>query len=111
MIENDPLNLIHEHAGEAAAMLRLVGNENRLVILCSLVSGEQGVGALHDRLNLSQSALSQHLAKMREDGLISARRESQNVYYQISDERAFRLISALAEIFCPDELLLDKGRN
>lgn len=98
------LDLMRQHAAEAAATLRLIGNENRLVILCSLVEGEMGVGALQERVDLSQSALSQHLAKLRTDGLITARRKSQNLYYRISDEKIMALMAALADIFCPDEI-------
>jgi ArsR family transcriptional regulator, virulence genes transcriptional regulator len=104
LLETDQMNLMRQQAAEAATMLRLIGNEHRLIVLCSLVEGEMGVGALQDRLDLSQSALSQHLARLRADGLISARRASQNIYYSIADEKIFALIAALAEIFCPDEI-------
>jgi len=104
LIAAEQIDKMREHACEAAAVLRLIGNENRLLILCSLVEGEMGVGALQDRSNLSQSAFSQHLAKLREDGLIAARRDSQNIYYHISDGRIMMLMSALAEIFCPEEI-------
>lgn len=91
-------------------MLKLVGNENRLLILCSLVEGEMGVGFLQDRVNLSQSALSQHLAKLRSDGLINARRESQNIYYSISEGKIMDLMAALTDIFCPDEIKSERAR-
>ena len=104
LFEPDHMSLMRENAAEAASVLRLLGNEHRLIVLCSLVEGEMGVGALQDRLALSQSALSQHLSRLRADGLISARRESQNIYYSIADEKVFALIAALADIFCPDEI-------
>ncbi len=110
-METPQIDLMRRHAAEAAATLRLVGNEHRLIILCSLVEGELGVGALQQRLDLSQSALSQHLSRLRADGLVSTRRESQNIYYRIADDRIFALISALADIFCPDEIRTGRTRR
>ena len=104
LIPLEQMDLMRQHATEAATVLRLIGNEHRLIILCTLVEGEMGVGKLQQRLDLSQSALSQHLARLRSDGLISARRESQYLYYSIADERVLALIAALVEIFCPDEI-------
>ncbi len=104
LVATNQMELMRENAAEVAAMLKLVGNENRLLILCSLVEGELGVGALQERVDLSQSALSQHLAKLRSDRLVTARRESQNIYYSISEGKIMDLMAALADIFCPDEL-------
>lgn len=87
---------------QAAALLRGLGNENRLWILCLLIShGELCVSALQAHLGLSQSALSQHLARMRAQGLVSCRRESQTVLYRIADPDVVQLISVLKQIFCP----------
>ena len=89
-------------ATKAAAMLRAVGNEHRLLVLCLLIEhGEMTVGALHDHVALSQSALSQHLAKMREEGLVAYRRESQTLYYRIENSDVAKLIATLKTIFCP----------
>lgn len=89
-------------AGEAARMLKLLANENRLLILCRLVvAGEMSVGELAGVVELSQSALSQHLAKMREDGLVATRREAQTVFYRIADPNAERLLALLKDIYCP----------
>jgi ArsR family transcriptional regulator, virulence genes transcriptional regulator len=89
-------------AQEAARLLKLLANEKRLVILCFLaVCGEMAVGALAEALNLSQSALSQHLAKLRRDGLVQFRRESQTLHYRLADPRAVRVLVVLKEIFCP----------
>ena len=89
-------------AQEAARLLKLLANEKRLVILCFLaVCGEMPVGALAEALNLSQSALSQHLAKLRRDGLVQFRRESQTLHYRLADPRAVRVLVVLKEIFCP----------
>ena len=89
-------------AQEAARLLKLLANEKRLVILCFLATrGEMPVGALAESLNLSQSALSQHLAKLRRDGLVQFRRESQTLNYRLADPRAVRVLVVLKEIFCP----------
>ncbi len=88
-------------AGEAAAMLKLIANERRLLILCRLVAEhEVSVGDLAQDINLSQSALSQHLAKMREEGLVATRREAQTVFYRIADPNVRRLLKALKDIYC-----------
>lgn len=89
-------------AQQAAAMLRTLGNEQRLLLLCLLIEhGEMSVGQMQAQVDLSQSALSQHLARMREDGLVAARREAQSVYYRIADPRVEALVAALKSVFCP----------
>lgn len=89
-------------AAHAAALLRTVGNEHRLVLLCLLIEhGEMTVGALHEQVPLSQSALSQHLAKMREEGLVTFRREAQTLHYRIDDPNVATLIATLKTLFCP----------
>jgi ArsR family transcriptional regulator, virulence genes transcriptional regulator len=93
---------LERKAAEAAGLLQLLANENRLLILCRLaVAGEMSVGDLADAVDLSQSALSQHLAKMREDGLVATRREAQTVFYRIADPNAARLLALLKSIYCP----------
>ena len=93
---------MQQGAEEAAAMLRTLGNEQRLLLLCLLIEhGEMGVGALQAHVDLSQSALSQHLARMREEGLVAFRREAQTLYYRIDNPDAEKLIAALKAIFCP----------
>ncbi len=89
-------------AAEAAGMLKLLANESRLLILCRLaIAGEMPVNDLAGAVGLSQSALSQHLAKMREEGLLGTRREAQTVFYRIADPNASRLLGVLKEIYCP----------
>lgn len=89
-------------AAEAAGLLKLLANENRLLILCRLaLNGEVSVNDLADAVGLSQSALSQHLAKMREEGLLATRREAQTVFYRIADPNAARLLTLLKSIYCP----------
>jgi DNA-binding transcriptional ArsR family regulator len=93
---------LFEGAAQAAAMLRALGNEHRLAVLCLLIEHQElTVGALQARVALSQSALSQHLARMREDGLVAYRRESQTLYYRIADPGVERIIATLKSIYCP----------
>ena len=90
------------HATEAAQFLRVLANEHRLLVLCNLlVAREMTVTELVARIGLSQSALSQHLARLRDDGLVAYRRESQTLYYRVSDARAVRVLAVLKDIFCP----------
>ncbi len=93
---------LERKASEAAALLKLLANENRLVILCRLAqAGEVSVGDLADAVGLSQSALSQHLAKMREEGLLATRRVAQTIYYRMADPDAARVLALLKTIYCP----------
>ena len=84
----------------AATMLKAIANESRLLILCNLEGKELSVTELNDHLELSQSALSQHLAVLRKDGLVKTRRESQTIYYSLSDARASKVIKTLHELYC-----------
>lgn len=88
------------HAVSAAALLRALANEQRLLILCHLAEGEHSVGELNDLLPLSQSALSQHLAVLREGGVVATRREGQSVFYSLVDGPAARVVGTLHDIYC-----------
>jgi len=89
-------------SADAAALLRGLGNQQRLLILCHLsAAGELSVSALGERMSLSQSALSQHLARLREDGVVAFRREAQTLFYHIADDRAARLLELLHDLYCP----------
>lgn len=93
---------LQQGAARAAALLRAVGNEQRLLVLCLLIEhGELSVGALTERIGLSQSALSQHLARMRDEGLVTFRREAQTLYYRIAEPNVEKLIATLKAIYCP----------
>lgn len=93
---------LQQGAAQAAALLRAVGNEHRLLMLCLLIEHEEmTVGALNEYVPRSQSALSQHLAKMREEGLVTFRRESQTLHYRIDNPNVATLIATLKSIFCP----------
>lgn len=102
------LALFEDSAGRAAALLRLLGNEKRLMVLCQLADGELSVSAIQSRIGLSQSALSQHLALLREHGIVATRREGQTIHYRIADPAALRVIQTLAELFCPPEQGLNR---
>ena len=97
------LRTFEAKAGEVADMLKAIGNRRRLMMLCKLVEhGERSVTDLANDVGLSQSALSQHLAKMREEGLVSFRRESRTLWYRISDPRAETLLSTLYQLYCKE---------
>lgn len=90
---------------EASDLLSVLANRHRLRILCELYKGERSVSALEKVVGLSQSALSQHLAKLREAAVVTTRREAQTIHYSISDGRAERLLAVLYDLFCnPAEL-------
>lgn len=88
---------------EVARVLKLLANQKRLLILCKLAaSGECSVTSLGEAVDLGQSALSQHLARLRAEGLVGFRRESQTIHYSIADHQLEELLMALKEIYCPD---------
>lgn len=89
-------------ASEVAVILKAVANERRLMLLCRLLEmGEANVGTLAEAVGLSQSALSQHLTVLREQGIVAYRRESQTLWYRIADSRIEALFSTLQGLFCP----------
>lgn len=88
------------HAREASQLLKALANEHRLLILCYLSEGELSVGALNARIPLSQSALSQHLSVLRNDGLVETRREAQTIHYQLVPGPAMRIVATLHDIYC-----------
>ena len=80
--------------------MKTLGNEHRLLILCTLLEGERSVGDLVDTIGLSQSALSQHLARLRRDGLVRTRRASQTIYYRVAGAEAPAVLATLHSIYC-----------
>jgi len=96
------IEAMQQHAKDAANLLKKMANEHRLLVLCSLVNGELSVSQLNETMPLSQSALSQHLASLREAGLVTTRRESQTIYYRLSGNEALKIIQVLHSIYCPD---------
>jgi len=95
-----PASEMQAHAADAAGLMKALGNESRLMVLCMLTEGEQSVSDLNDMIPLSQSALSQQLARLREQGLVKTRRESQAIYYSLADGPADRIINLLHDIYC-----------
>ncbi len=94
------LDVMQRNAAKAEAMLKLLANAKRLMILCHLVKGEKSVGQLADLVNLSSSALSQHLAKMRDLQMVEADKQGQMVFYRISNPEVEAILSTLYLIYC-----------
>ncbi|MDI1326128.1 MAG: metalloregulator ArsR/SmtB family transcription factor [Brevundimonas sp.] len=88
-------------AGEAARLLRALSNDRRLMILCQLGDREMSVGQLLPLVGLSQSALSQHLAKLREEALVATRRDGTTIFYRVAEPAVLKVIAVLAEVYCP----------
>lgn len=94
------LAAMQAHAGDAAQLLKALANERRLQILCLLADGERSVGEINELLDLSQSALSQHLAVLREECLVNTRREAQTIHYSLAPGPAFQVVQTLHGIYC-----------
>jgi len=92
------LGMMREHAPSASRILKAMANERRLMILCHLNEDEHNVGKLEKLLGISQSALSQHLARLRNDGLVMRRRSAQNIYYSLYDDAARAIIQSLHDL-------------
>jgi len=88
------------NAARAAALLKAIGNPKRLMILCHITKEQQCVGDLAELVGLSQSALSQHLAKLKSEGIVETERDGQTVYYQIADLKAKAVLETLYGIYC-----------
>jgi len=91
---------MQENVSAAVTLLKSLANESRLMIMCVLAEGEHSVGDLNERIKLSQSALSQHLAVLREQGMVKTRRESQTIYYRLADSPAINVIDLLHDVYC-----------
>ena len=96
-----PMEDMATHAAEAASLLKELSNINRLMICCCLVEEELSVSLLNQQVPLSQSALSQHLSRLREAGLVITRKEAQTVYYRLADDKVIKIIATLKSIYCP----------
>jgi DNA-binding transcriptional ArsR family regulator len=97
------LESLAPNAARAETFLKALASRHRLMILCELHKGERSVTALQQTLGLSQSSLSQHLARLREDELVKTRRESQAIFYSLANKNVLRMIKLLYEIFCSDD--------
>jgi DNA-binding transcriptional ArsR family regulator len=105
------LEALESQASAAESLLKAVANRRRLVILCELLGGEKSVSALRGAIGLSQSALSQHLARLRADEIVATRRESQTIYYSLASDRATRLIGLLYELYCAPACGVERRTN
>ena len=94
------VNDMAEHAADAAGLMKALGNESRLMILCLLADRERSVGELNETIPLSQSALSQQLARLRQQRIVKTRRESQTIFYSLADGPAEKVIHLLHETYC-----------
>ncbi|MBM1309025.1 helix-turn-helix transcriptional regulator [Sulfitobacter mediterraneus] len=94
---------LEEKADHVAGQLALLANPRRLLILCKLAEGECSVGALHKTLDLGQSALSQHLAKLRAGGVVDTRRQGQTIFYRIADPKMQALMGTLYDVYCRED--------
>lgn len=96
------LEALATQAGRAEALLKTIANRYRLMILCNLYEGERSVSALQQKVGLSQSALSQHLAKLRSEGFVQTRRDAQTIYYTLTSPEVTRVIATLHDLYCSD---------
>ena len=87
-------------ADQASELLKALSNRHRLLIICQLIDGERSVGDLAQFLDLRDSTVSQHLALLRKDGLVAARREAQTIYYSIDSDPAREVLKTLYQVFC-----------
>lgn len=94
---------MNEAADRASALMRTLGHKGRLLILCQLASGEKSVGELSDNLDIPQSPLSQHLSRMRKEGLVQTRRQAQSIFYSLKADEAGKLIECLYSLYCADD--------
>jgi DNA-binding transcriptional ArsR family regulator len=92
--------IMERAADQASELLKALANRHRLLIICQLIDGERSVGELAEFLNLRDSTVSQHLALLRKDGLVAARREAQTIYYSIASEPAREVLKTLYQVFC-----------
>lgn len=91
---------LRENARRASTLLKAMGNERRLTVLCYLIEGERSVSELEALIGISQSALSQHLARLRRDGLVETRRAAQNIFYSVANNEVTDLLESLHDILC-----------
>src|SRR3954470_2229684 len=98
----DPLRL-REAAGEAVAALKLLANEDRLLLLCQLSQGEMCVGELEEELDIHQPTLSQQLGVLRNQEVVATRREGKNVYYSVADPALLEVLALVYKLYCPKE--------
>ena len=94
------LDEMKKSAEEASALMKTLGHQGRLMILCQLATGEKSVGELSRLLDIAQSPLSQHLSRMRSEGLVAPRRNAQTVYYSLNSDKVGKIIECVYELYC-----------
>ena len=94
------IDALRAHADEAVAMLKVLGNADRLLLLCQMAEQERTVGELEQLTGISQPTLSQQLGVLRREGLVSTRREGKFIWYQLADDRALQLMQTIHQLFC-----------
>ena len=97
------LTQMAESASRASSLMKTLGHRDRLMILCHLAGGEKSVGQIAELLQISQSPLSQHLSRMRKEGLVDTRREAQTIFYSLKSGEASRIMEVLYDLFCAPE--------
>lgn len=95
--------LLRAAAGEAVAALKVLGNPERLLLLCQLSQGELSVGELEQALGILQPTLSQQLGVLRREGMVQTRRDGKKIFYSVADERLLRLLRTLYDLYCPKD--------
>ncbi|MBU4611759.1 helix-turn-helix transcriptional regulator [Achromobacter sp. GG226] len=98
-----PPDALRQAAGTAVSTLRLLANEDRLLLLCQLSQGEMCVGDLERTLGIRQPTLSQQLAVLRQEDVVHTRREGKQIYYRVADARALKILELLYLLYCPKE--------
>ncbi|MGZ3272962.1 MAG: ArsR/SmtB family transcription factor [Caulobacteraceae bacterium] len=98
-LESEAAKALQTNAPAAARLMKMLANEQRLKLLCRLGKGETSAGELADYAGLSQSTASQHLARLRDGGIVATRRDAQTIYYRLADDRVFRVIGLLCELY------------
>lgn len=97
------LEVMQSSAADVSDLLKLLGHPDRLMVLCQLKFAEQSVGELSRNLGIKQSSLSQHLARMRHEGVVTSRRDGQTMYYSIADPKVALVIGTLYELYCEQD--------
>lgn len=96
-------DVLRQAAGQAVSALKVLANEDRLLLLCQLSQGELSVGALEEALNIRQPTLSQQLGVLRNEGVVNTRREGKRICYSIADPKLLQILEVLYRLYCPKE--------
>jgi DNA-binding transcriptional ArsR family regulator len=97
------INMLRQAAGQAVGALKVLANEDRLLLLCQLSQGEMSVGDLEEVLGIHQPTLSQQLAVLRAEGVVDTRRDGKRIFYSVADARLLQVLAVLYDLYCPKE--------